>query len=211
MTNEELVVFIQNGHYEYIEQLWVQVRRFVLYFANKRLFVLEGRGGVDIDDLQQAGFLAMMAAVRSFKPEKGFSFVAYLLNDLKTEFAVATSYRPGRKEKHDPLDRAASIDEPLYDDEGNTSTLSEIIRDPSAETAFDDVAEIDMIEAVRAALDALPEDIKNVLIERYYHGKTCKETAQKLGMSETSAKRAEAKALRRLRHPSVSADLEKYL
>lgn len=211
MTNEEIVERIQSGHEADILTLWRQVERLVEVVADRRLYMLNGRGGVDMDDLKQSGFIAMLRAIRDFDPEKGFRFATYLLNDLKTEFALATSYRPGRKEKHDPLDRAASIDEPLYDDEGNTSTLSEIIRDPSAETAFDGVVEIDMVEAVRAALDVLTEERKSVLIERYYHGKTYKETAQKLGMSESSAKRVEAKALRRLRHPSVSTDLEKYL
>ena len=37
MTNEERVKLIQDGHEEHIEQLWIQVKRFVAMRARQRI------------------------------------------------------------------------------------------------------------------------------------------------------------------------------
>ena len=68
MSNEELVALIQAGERDKLLELWTQVDRFVLWRAGKWLASpsLKGKGGVELDDLYQSGYLALLEAVDSF-------------------------------------------------------------------------------------------------------------------------------------------------
>lgn len=73
MSNEELVVQIQNGENinENIVQLWQQNRAYVQKLAAKYLAFAEN------DDLMQQGFLGLYRAVWAYKPETGNSFLTF--------------------------------------------------------------------------------------------------------------------------------------
>lgn len=56
MSNEELVAVIQAGVPERMGELWDQVERLVSWKASRVMTALNGRGGVDFDDLYQSGY-----------------------------------------------------------------------------------------------------------------------------------------------------------
>ncbi|MBD5170043.1 MAG: hypothetical protein HDT20_08015 [Oscillibacter sp.] len=91
MSNEELAVMIQAGDRERLTELWDQVRRLVCQQA--RRWAAGGRGGVEVEDLQQAGFIAVLRAADSFDSSKGAKFTTALDYYLKQEFTAAVGQR----------------------------------------------------------------------------------------------------------------------
>ena len=123
MSNEELVAAIQAGE-DRMGELWIQVEGLVKWTAKHRIAILEGRGGVEFEDLYQSGYPALVAAVYSYKPDKG-AFSTWFMFYLRTAFAEATGHRTA-KQKLDPLNAALSLDTPLGDDaDSNTYLYSE--------------------------------------------------------------------------------------
>ena len=197
MTNEQLVELVRSGERDRLYELWGQVRRFAV--LQGRRWARIGRGGVTEDDMEQAAFLALLDALENWRPESG-AFITWFSIRLKAAFTEATGQRTQR-DRFDPLDNAYSLDEPFKDDP-DAGTLADVIPDPTAEREVEDVAERDMVarrhEAIRQALDALPEDQRRAVVLRYWFGKK-------------TDSRAHNKALRALRRPDVSQGLRQYL
>lgn len=195
MSNEELATLIQAGERDKLLELWGQIRRFALQQARRWAYL--GRGGVTLEDLEQAAFLALMEALEGWKPEAG-SFLTWYGLWLKAEFTQATGQRT-KRERLDPLDMAESLDIPLGESE--EFTLCDAIADPQAESAIETVGEWD---ALHRAVEHLPEVLRKTVFLRYYGGLTLEQVAGRLNMSKNTASRTEQKAMRLLRHPTVS-------
>lgn len=197
MSNEEIVTLVQGGDRERMLELWEQTERFVARQANRRIVLLNGLGGVEFGDLYQSGFLALAAAVDTFDPSAGRSFVSWLADYLKTAFATAAGFR-SIKQRHDPLHRSASLDVPAGDDDDN-STLGELIADPSAAEGFKDAERRiylgQLQTAVEDALAQLPSDQRAAVREKFWDGRA---VDSKL-LND---------ALRTLRHPRISRALQ---
>ena len=69
MSNEELAAAIRAGERGRIMELWGQVRRFALQQARRWVYL--GRGGVTLEDLEQAAFLALLDALGGWRAEAG--------------------------------------------------------------------------------------------------------------------------------------------
>ena len=199
MSNEELAVLIQDGDNARILELWQQCNAFVWKQARREIYRLEGRRGVDVNDLVQSGFLAMLDAAKSFDANAGFAFMTWLGFKIKTAFQEATGCRTERQ-RREPIDSAVSLETPLTDEE-NGDVLGDVIPDQAAELAFDEVSEADMVcrlhDVLENALATLPQEQADALRMKYFEGlqadaKTCQ------------------KGLRALRHPSISRELKKF-
>lgn len=179
-----------------INELWTQVRRLVLHMAHKRLRATSGAGGVTLDDLTQAGFLGFLRAVETFDPGAGAKFSTWLVYYVRSAFDEAQ----GRRKS--PLDLAVSLDAPIEDDE--PFTLSDLIADPRAEETVEHVGAWDPLHK---AVDGLPEAQRTVILRRYWLEQTTAEIAAATGLTEKDIRKLEAKAMRTLRHPSISRAL----
>lgn len=195
MTTDEIAAAVQAGEADILE-LWRAVERFVWKMARRKIASLDGKRGVDVFDLAQVGFISMLEALNRFDAAKGGSFVGQLSMSLKTGFAEATGSRTARA-FNEPLDNSISIDTPLTDEE-NADVLGDLIPDPAAELAFDEVSEEDIAQrlhkALETALETLPEPQKTSIVQRYF-------------MDEKADSKAVNAALRALRHPRVSKGL----
>lgn len=198
MSNEELVVLIQGGERDKLMELWAQVRRMVLKEAVR--WAAYRSNGIDLEDLEQAGFIALMRAVDSFNPTAGARFSTWYYPIVKDEFQRATGRRT-EKQRRDPLDAAVSLDAPITEDSDNIS-LGDTIPDPGAESAIADVDHREDLRHLHAALEAaiatLPFDLQAAIRGRYYRG-------------ETVDANAHNKAMRMLRAPKCSQALRAYL
>ena len=203
VNREELVPRIQAGERELIPELWAQVRRLVLHMAHKRLRATNGAGGVTLDDLMQAGFLGFLEAVRAYDPSAGFRFTSYLTYPVKTAFSEAEGRR-SEKQKRDPIFFSVSIDVPLDEREGEPLTLADVIPDPQAEEALESVG---VWDTLHRAVESLPEAQRVVILRRYWLEQTTAEIAAATGQTEKEVRKLEAKAIRALRHPSISRAL----
>ena len=199
MSNEELAALIQDGDNARILELWQQCNAFIWKQARREIYRLEGRRGVDVNDLAQSGFLAMLDAAKSFDANAGFAFMTWLGFKIKTAFQEATGCRTERQ-RREPIDCAVSLETPLTDEE-NADVLGDTIPDPAAELAFDDVAAADMAcrlhDALENALSTLPQEQADALRMKYFAG--CSADAK-----------ACQKGLRALRQPRVSKGLRTF-
>lgn len=197
MSNEELAARIQAGDRAQLMELWFSVQRLVLKYAGRWAAACRG---VEVEDLMQEGFAAMLRAVESFDCSAGAKFTTWLGLHLKGAFTEATGQRTQRQ-KQDPLYVAVSLDAPVYGGDEATH-LGDLLSDPSAEAAMLAVEERDRSDRLRALvaelLSELPENQRKAVVGRYWLGQSVDPIAH-------------AAALRQLRHPSRSKRLKPYL
>lgn len=199
MTNEEIVLEIQNGNREKIVDLWEHTERFIAMKARKYIenssFSMEWA-----EDLTQAGYFALVNAAADYDPGRGASFIHYLTFHLQNSFREALGIKT-EKQEGDPIHHAAGLDTPITDREGDSFTLADIYGadDPGIENAEHEV----YVEELRAILfreiAALPEDQATTIKCYFWQGMTYAEIAEKLGVSTEGIRQRKAKALRKIR------------
>lgn len=208
MSNEELAAAIRAGENR-MGELWEQVAGLVKWKANHVMTALDGRCGVEFDDLYQSGYPALVAAVDSYEPESG-AFSTWFMYYLKTAFAEAAGYRT-KAGRNEPLNCAASLDKPVDDDE---TPFGEFVSDPKADATMESIEEKlwreQLHEALDAALAALPEQNADVLRLRYYQGLTLAEAGKRKGTTAERVRNMENKALRQLQKPGVACHLRPF-
>ena len=201
MSIEELAVQIQAGKIELMGELWAGVENLIRWKANRVNNAIGHSMGVDFDDLYQSGYLALVAAVETYRPENG-SFSSWLMLHLKTAFAEATGYRTV-KGRLDPLNSAISLDRPL-DNDTEGATFGDLVPDPKAAATMDTIEEIlwreQLHDALESVLAELPEEQSTVLKKRYYDQQTLVGAAQSLGTTPEEVRKLEGKGIKALRH-----------
>ena len=178
MELNEIVKLIQEGHTELYAELWERVRRFVKMKAHDHLresFGFDGcrgHGGVELDDLIQAGFIAVTNAAKAHDPEKG-SFLTWLSFHLQTAFNEAMGLR---KRTQDPIDYCCSVDREGW-------ILNAI-------PGSNDIAEVEeriyndqLKKALEKALNEIPEREAEILRKTYFEDKTLKRSGEEIGVS----------------------------
>ena len=208
MTNEELAKEIQSGDRDKLLDLWAQVKRFAHNWAYKWTVALNGRGGLSVDDFEQAAFLALLEALEGWRSEGG-AFLTWYGLKLKGAFSEAAGLRTQRA-RRDPLQNCISLDAPITDSEGDTLSLADVLPDPEAEQVIENIAECDLRYALHRALLTLSEPQRRAVVLRCCYGFTLDETAVRMGTTRTTARSAEQKGLRLLRHPRNSQRLRIY-
>ncbi len=208
MSNEELVAAGR------MEELWGNVEQLVRWKASRIMTALELRGcscGIEFEDLYQSGYLAMVAAAGSYKPENG-AFSTWFMYHLKNAFAEATGYRTKAGQK-EPLNMAFSLDKPLTD-EANSDTFGDLIPDAKGSAALEAVENREyrrqLHEALEAALAELPQQSAEVLRLRHYQGLTLANIGEVQGTTAERIRQMENKALRRLREPAIVCRLRPF-
>ena len=106
-----------------------------------------------------------------------------------------------------------SLELPIGDEDN--STLADFIEDQEASAPMDAAAKEILADQVRASLNVLNERERQVLELRFglVDGKdhTLEEVSQYFDVTRERIRQIEAKALRKLRHPSHSSDLREFL
>ena len=199
MTNEELALMIQCGERDRLMELWQQVRRMAMKQAHR--WAVYGSGGVELEDLVQAAFIALMAAADTYDPAAGCAFTTWYYQHLTAAFTETTGRRT-EKQRRDPLDAAMSLDTPVTQEDPEGPTLGDAIPDAQAAAAFQEAERRADNSRLRAALmgavNTLPGEQRAAVVGKYWRNE--KVNALALG-----------KALRALRRPMISAGLRAYL
>lgn len=212
ISNEELALRIKNGAAEYIPELWEQVRRYVEMRAKRYARNMENHCA-DVDDLIQAGYFAMLAAVRDYEPERGAKFLTCLTWAIQKEFAAVAGVRSTSR---DAAAYADSLDAPLTDDP-EAGTLHDLLADFRAQEPFLAVEEESYTHAVHDALEAVLNSLCDTRKQRliagmYFEGRSMTEAAELAGYtSKQGAERDHKWVLRRLRHCSQTRALRELL
>lgn len=187
---------VQNGELDVLT-LWAAVRGYAYRKARRWAAALEHRSGQDIEDLMQEAFLAMLRAVRLWRPDGGTGFVGIYEFTLRTAFADACSIRTART-RNDPLQTAVSLDMPVGEDGEGNNTLVDLVTDTQAESQFLEVEREELAEAVRAALQQIPDELREALIGAFWFDKSVDA-------------RVRNTALKALRTPTVCQTLRTYV
>ena len=198
MSNEELVGCVQAGEHDALLTLWGQVERLV--WKEARRWAAFGSNGVDIEDLVQTGFIAVLRAADSYSSVGGAKFTTYLFPVLKTEFSNACGLRTQR-DRLDPMQTALSLDMPIVGGDGEPLYRTDILEDPSAAAEMEAVDERDHDDRLRAVIE---EAIAGLTPEQQ------EAVRGRFWRNETVSRFHVNKALARLRHPSVSKKLSAY-
>ena len=211
MEASKIAAAVQAGQADRLE-LWEAVRRFAYDRAHRWCRAMEGRGGMVLEDYIQVAFLALLDALESWDPAAG-AFLTWYGLKLKGAFTEAVGMRTQR-DKRDPIHHALSLDAPLTDSEsGEDFTLADVIEDPYAAAGVEAVAELDYqrrrTQALATALDGLTEDQRRAVVLRHCNGLTLDQTAARMGTTRATARAAEQKGLRLLRHPK-NRELRQY-
>ena len=213
MSNEELAVLIKGGDAGGLPLLWDGVRGFIAKAAYSYMMGYEGSGCVELDDLVQSGYIAMVAAIDSYEPGAA-KFTTWLAFHLKTAFAEATN-RGTRKQRKNPLLSASSIYEPINSAGDDELLLMDTIAAPDA---FEDVERKIYLEQLRSDLDivlsTIPPDRADVLRLHFYEDKEISEIAGERGVSVEAVsadKRAGLQDMRKAVNTSRGRRLRAYV
>lgn len=202
MSNEEMVVAIQNGRAELMEQLWLQLRQLVGKIAANYITRNGCRGGVTFDDLVNTGYLALVDTIPRYDPAVA-SFSTYFAHYLTKHFHEASGRLrtdcTGNVHTGNALDYAASLNVPVGEDIDEERI--DLVVDPRDEVAAveDRVFFKQLRDTVAGILQDLPEDQASALRCRFWDRLTYAQTAEKMGVDFEAARGAEHKAIGQLR------------
>lgn len=208
MTNEELAALLQDGSggEDELLRLWDQVRRFAASQARRWA---RASTGVEVEDLLQVGFLALLDALGTWNRETGMFLTWYSLR-LKGAFTEAAGLRTMRQ-RNDPLRGAVSLDAPVGHDADDPLTLLDVLEDPTAERAMQDLLERDFaaerFRVLHRLLDQLDETQRQAVMLVHGFGLTVPQAAARLQLDAATVRSAADSGLRFLRRPANARQL----
>lgn len=180
MTNEDIVREIQAGQTELYEQLWEQTRAFIRMMALRRYVHVQDVSGIDIDDLLQSGFLALVEAVKGYDADAGGGFLKYLELHLRSEFNKACGCRSKRAAR-DPIHRALSLDAPVDADDPDGATFGDLqpCQDDYIAAADDSIYREQLRAAIERLLTRLSLKAADVIRSTLIYGEPVEKVAQR--------------------------------
>lgn len=211
MNNEELVARIQAGDHNSMIVLWYQVEKFIAWKAQRIMPSLGESTVIEVDDLIQAGYFALVSAVATYTPGES-EFIKWLSFYLQTAFAEAARYRTEKMRK-DPSKSAVSLDRRLTDD--SDTTIGDTVPDQNAVEAIEGVEDKLWHEQLRKELECvlneIPEKYGGVLRMRFFEGKTLDFIAQEQRVTRERVRQLENKGIKELRRPHNKNRLRSFL
>lgn len=207
MSVDELVCEIQQGREDLIPVLWNQVEGLIRYFARRFNQQWDCSSfGVEIDDLVQEGYFAMLETLKKHDPEKG-SFNSLFAYDLRKAFQNAIG-RTDRK-RGDLLNTCLSLDAEIDSSEGQT--LYELVPD-----GYDYTGPVEhkiyiqqLHDELEKVLYTIPE--ADVIRSIYYEDKTLAEIAESRSQTCENIRRLKSSGLRNIRRSKYIHELERFV
>lgn len=189
--------------------------------------------GIDYEELYSAGCVGLVKACDRFEPERGLCFSTYavpvILGEIRRLFRDGGSVKISRglkelsvKAAHE-RDRLSANGEPRISDiaqalgvsvEDAAEALCAAVPPVSLNTGGEDGEELSVPQssgeeqlidrlALRQCLSELSGEDRDIIIQRYFRGKTQCETARLLGMTQVMVSRRERRILQSLREQLV--------
>lgn len=164
------------------EKVIIQYSGLIKKIAKSYSGFVNQTGAFDIDDLIQAGMIAILEAQKKYDPEKGMGFTHfcsfYLRNLMRRTIGI------GNDGNTDPV--PIPLDKPLLPDEDGTGSIIDLIPDPTANTEENYIEKEhkeEISREVREALLRLRNENQREAIRRVYLENQDRETvASDLGI-----------------------------
>lgn len=212
MSHEILIADIQRGQRERLPELWDTVRNFAARQANRRLAAYRANNSdcaVDVEDLLQESFLAMVEAADTFKAGGRMSFLGWWDFRLKTVFNEALGVR-WKRTLNEPVHQCTRLSQPVTEGEGDT--LGDFL--PADNEDFQKVElmiwRAQLHTALQDALGELTQAQRDILYQRYYEGRTRAQIAQAQGVTRESIRTREVRALAAIRKTRAAGQLAEF-
>ena len=214
MTNEELALSIQKGETGLFTELWDQIQLLGAWWAKRHAHTLVVNGIVhdEADAFQDllygCCFPAVYEAVYHYDPEKG-NFTQLLFYFFRSEAAEIYGYRTS---KRDAALYSLSLDQPVSGESDDLS-LEDMI--PCDSDQFEAVEHRIFQEQLKQTIDTALEEIEErsaeVLRQHYFQGRTQKQIADSLSMSQREIISEEQRAIRQIRTGKHLNELRSFL
>jgi RNA polymerase sigma-70 factor (ECF subfamily) len=181
-TDEELLERFSRGEAAAFEQLYARYRRQIFTYVLR-----SARDTAAAEELTQDIFMRVLERAEDFRGQSKFSTWLYsITRNLCVDHSRKMSFR-----------RHRSLDAPLRRDEAGGATLGDQTEKPQVPT--DRQVESESIRGrLTAAIEALPEDQREVFLLRQVENVPFAEIASIVGISENTAKSRMRYALERL-------------
>lgn len=206
-TNEDLAILVQQGHREYISELWANCYKLLYgfmakyYTAQHETFI---RCGFTLEDLQQDCYFVLLKMIEAYDPGKGYKFTSYAGYQIKNYLTRSVmGYDRNTKKITKPLNVSSSIDKPIGSGDDEDLTISSTLKDETAELAFenaeDEVYNTELHNALEQGIQTLSDEQQAVIREMFYNSNTYVGASDRLGLSVEGVRQRERYALRNLR------------
>ena len=213
-TNEQLALACQAGDKQAIAQLWEQTKALICSWCYHYYQLNLERCtfcGVELADLQQEGFFALLDAVQAFEPEREYKFTSWLKFPLKNRCNALLGMRGNKAPRL--LNECGSLDETIGEDEDRTRL--DTIADPNAWEEFESVEDREynrqLHEALQEAMDTLQERHRDILQWRYYDGLTLQQCGERMQCSPEYTRQLNQQAITRMRSGQSLRILRRFL
>jgi hypothetical protein len=205
MTLEELVLLIQGGRADLMAELWERVYLFIRQQARVRVLRLPLNMRDWEDDLINAGYFAVVKAVKHYQTDKGATFLHFLTFHLKNAFNDTLDLRTTAG-RNDPSRYAASIDAPMSADTDGLM-LADTLPDPAAAEALNLILNEEWRRNIHEIIQnsvlhvtAEKSEARRILLYMLKNNVSLPETARRLGIEYKTAKAAWGTTRRALMH-----------
>lgn len=220
-TNAALAALAAAGNSFALGQLWeinkgLLHRWFWQWYARNK--AVADDHGITLEDFEQEGFFAVQAAAKAYDPAKG-SFATLLGYYVQSQISKVVCGEHGRlvtaedgrqvRLSANPLNGSTSLDTPLDDTDGGSSTLGDLQEDTAAAQAFqaaeDDLYTEELHAALEEALNKLTAKQADVIRRHYFEGKSLSEIAREDGTTSSAPFNNEQTAFLALRrNPTIA-------
>lgn len=191
LTNEELAVRIRAGEKQYLSELYQRTRKLLAHYAKKHRRMVDEYPDITIDDLIQCGYFAFIKAIQSFNPHGTHEFHAYILFPYKNEV-----YRLLGRHRENSKYVFRSVTYSLNEKEINAEDAPEkqdlLVDDYNLVTEYE---KKELAELLETAIEQLPDEERDVIIEIYYFNKKKAQIARERNAHHQSIQRLENRAL----------------
>lgn len=158
------------------EKLYAENSALLWYWANRYANACRMRPELDIDDLFQTGFFALIEASESYEPAKG-SWGSWASLYIRKTMREAVGLR-GRRHIC-----ALSLDAPVMDADGNETSKCDLLPDESLIPADESMIDAETKAAVHAAIDAIKSEKARLAVRFVYiQGDSYARAAQRIGV-----------------------------
>lgn len=161
--------------------------------------------GGDSEDLTQEGFLGLINAVRSYKPDTGTSFRSYAEVCIRNR--IVSAVRTASRKKHDPLNDGVSLEYVILSEEDRQSSniQPEVFSRSPEEQLLARESEKEFYSTFSRCLSSFETQV----LFHYLDGLTYRQIAREVGRTEKAVDNAVQRIRRKLARQSFPGDISR--
>ena len=182
-SDEDLAVLAQQGSDKALDFL---LSKYFVYVRSKSLsyYIV----GADRDDIIQEGMIGLFKAVRDFSSERGVSFRTFA--DVCVTRQIITAVKNASRQKHAPLNFYVSLNKPMSDDDDDSSTIADILRQEQHMSPEEILIKKEDADILGSEMNRLLSKFELDVLSLYLRGNSYSDIAKLIGREAKSVDNA---------------------